>query len=125
MYFRRIRSHCEPDWNMPVSVKVAAWRLETIESPGQALDKLNNRWPSMRGRHHRSAIVNCEAAVSCQYSAELAREAFVRAALEAALLADRKGPDVHQQDALPAPRGSRPSHSSLTTNLVPNKPAVW
>jgi hypothetical protein len=124
MNFRKKRSHREPRWNIPVRVKVPNWKLETIESPAQALDKLNNRWPSLRGRHYRSAICNCEAAVSCQYSAELAREAFVRAALEAAMLPTRNGSDVHQQDALRAPHGSRHPHSFPQTNEVP-KSTVW
>ncbi|TDK39719.1 DUF982 domain-containing protein [Rhizobium deserti] len=108
MHFRKTPSRIEPHWKTPVRVKVARWRLETIASPAQALEKLANCWPSARGRHYRSAVTNCEAAVSCQYSSELAREAFVRAALEAAILLEGDRPDPPQRDAI---RGRAGRHS--------------
>ena len=123
MRFRRIKGGCEPRWQTPVRVKVARWKLETIESPADALEKLSDRWSSMRGRHYRSAVVNCKAAVSCQYSSELAREAFVRAALEAAVLSDASGSNVPEQDndRLPA---LRPLHPQLPAGGASNNAAV-
>jgi hypothetical protein len=104
MHFRKISCRSEPRWEAPVQVRITRWRLETIDSPAEALDKLISGWPGRRGRHYRSAVTNCEAAVSCQYSSELAREAFLRASLEAAILADAGEPLPRAPVRVPAAR---------------------
>jgi hypothetical protein len=88
MKFKVVQTRANPRWKVPVWIRIKTGRLEAIRGPEEALERLAGRWPRPHARHYRSAITNCEAAVSGQFSAELAREAFVRASLEAAMLVD-------------------------------------
>ena len=73
-------------WQAPVWVRVGQGIAEPVWGPKQALDCLSYRWPAVQGRHYRGAKANCIAAVGRQLASELAREAFVRASIEAAML---------------------------------------
>lgn len=75
-----------PRWLTPVWVRLGNGSPEPVRCPAEALDKLMFRWPPSRGRHYRSAKTNCLAALNHQIAGDLAREAFIRASLEAKLL---------------------------------------
>ncbi|KQZ48492.1 hypothetical protein ASD54_16630 [Rhizobium sp. Root149] len=75
-----------PRWLTPVWVRLNDGSPEAVHGPAEALEKLMFRWPPRRGRHYRSARTSCLAAVNRQMAQDLAREAFIRASLEAKLL---------------------------------------
>lgn len=72
-------------WNAPVWVRGTAG-VEPVRTPGEALERLNNRWPPYGGRRYRSARACCIAALSKQLEPNLAREAFVWASAEVEIL---------------------------------------
>jgi hypothetical protein len=118
MRFRKIEGRTQPRWKTPVWVEDGIWRMERIASPAEALEKLVNRWPLRQGRHYRSAITSCEAAISCQYSGELAKEAFLRAGLEAALLVGGGTSDSDRPQAGRVPTTHTSSCSTPEANQV-------
>ncbi len=73
-------------WKTPVWVKVGNGIPEAVRSPAEALQKLKYRWPAEQGRHYSGAKASCAAAMRAQLEAELARDAFVRASIEARML---------------------------------------
>jgi hypothetical protein len=75
-------------WRSPVALTLRGRAREKVHSPGQALDKLLHEWPRVRGRHYLSARTSCKAAMESKIDPELAREAFIRATAEAALLSE-------------------------------------
>ena len=81
-----MRSTSDVRWLTPVYVRIGYGSAEAVRSPQQALDKLMYRWPANQGRHYLSAKANCRAALDQKISPDIAREAFVRASLEAKLL---------------------------------------
>jgi hypothetical protein len=81
-----VESNFRGRWQTPVWVRVGYGRAEPVWGPKQALDCLSYRWPAVQGRHYRGAKANCIAAVRKQLASELAREAFIRASIEAAML---------------------------------------
>jgi hypothetical protein len=96
-------------WKVSVWVRIKSGPLEAITNPEEALERLTDQWPKPRARHFRSAVTNCEAAVSGQYSPELAREAFVRASLEAAVLVqgiEKRETSVRDKAVHAAPRSA-------------------
>lgn len=72
------------DFDKVVSIKLGQ-RWVAVESVGQALDCLRERWPVSDGPSFQRALANCEAAVAGHGSAVAARTAFVVAAMEAGL----------------------------------------
>ena len=73
-------------WRAPVWVQVGSGMAEPVRTPGEALEKLANRWLMERGRHYCSARANCLAALNQALDPELARQAFIRASIEARML---------------------------------------
>jgi hypothetical protein len=73
-------------WLAPVWVRVGHGMAEPVWGPKQALDYLCHRWPSARGRHYLGARATCVAAARNQLASEYARESFIRASIEAAML---------------------------------------
>jgi hypothetical protein len=74
-------------WNKAVSIRIGTGISDAIKGPGEAFEALNNRWPAERGSHYDAAKRLCSMAVGGTLSAEIAREAFIGAALEASVLA--------------------------------------
>jgi hypothetical protein len=70
----------------PVFVRIGHGPCESIYSPVEALDYLTNRWPPERGQHYLSAVYTCREASEARLPAEIAREAFTAAAIEAWLI---------------------------------------
>jgi hypothetical protein len=82
----RVESHAPMRWQAPVWVQVGNGMAEPVRTPGEALDKLANRWPMERGRLYRRARATCLSALHQALDPELAREAFIRASIEAEML---------------------------------------
>ena len=74
-------------WCAPVLIRIGYGSSEIVDGPIKALHFMNHRWPMERGAHYASAVSRCTDAVDGLGSAEVARESFVSAALEAAVLA--------------------------------------
>ncbi|TGU11718.1 DUF982 domain-containing protein, partial [bacterium M00.F.Ca.ET.156.01.1.1] len=68
-----------------------------------ALDFLENEWPLRRGERYKRAVQKCRAALSRLEAAEVAREAFISACLEASMPLVMAGP-VHFDEMLPMSR---------------------
>ena len=65
----------------------AAGRLRTVTSVREAAECLLGEWPKKgRGDHYRRAVRACHDALEGAATAESARHAFIRAALEAGIL---------------------------------------
>jgi hypothetical protein len=73
-------------WHAPVWVRAENAGADPVRTPGEALEKLDHRWPPHGGRHYRSARACCLAALRKQMEPDLAREAFVWASAEAQIL---------------------------------------
>jgi hypothetical protein len=76
-----------PPWCAPVLIRIGYGSSEIVEGPTKALHLMSHRWPMERGDHYTAAVSRCKDAVDGHGSAEVARESFVSAALEAAVLA--------------------------------------
>jgi len=74
-------------WGATVYLRIGQGMREPVDGPHQALMYLLNRWPAERGRFHAHAKLACLDALERSGSPELAREAFVYAAMEARLIA--------------------------------------
>ena len=74
-------------WCAPVLIRIGYGSSEVVDGPKKALHFMNHRWPLERGDHYTAAVSRCKDAVDGLGSAEVARESFVSAALEAAVLA--------------------------------------
>jgi hypothetical protein len=81
-----IKASGDVRWNAPVWLRAGNAGAVPIRTPGEALEKLNNRWPPHGGRHYRSARACCLAALSRQLEPNLAREAFIWASAEVQIL---------------------------------------
>ena len=86
----RFELRTEARWLTPVWIRVGNGVPERVRCAVAALEKLTYRWPDKRGRHYFSAKTCCLAALNGQASAEMAREAFIRASIEAQMLIDRR-----------------------------------
>ncbi|WP_077068236.1 DUF982 domain-containing protein [Ensifer aridi] len=74
----------EPLWHVPLSVTLQNGMPRRFRGPYEALDFLENEWPS-HGKWCRRATRDCRAALSGILSAEIARDSFVAACGEASL----------------------------------------
>jgi hypothetical protein len=74
-------------WQKPVQVRIGRGPSETINGPNEALTFLLNRWPKERGQMVENAKYACTMAVERHGSSEIARDAFVAAAIDAYILA--------------------------------------
>jgi hypothetical protein len=72
-------------WHQPVTVKLQNGTERRFTGTYDALDFLENEWPIRKGRHYDNAILFCRAAAMRSAAAEVAREAFIAACLEAGL----------------------------------------
>ncbi|WP_165351057.1 DUF982 domain-containing protein [Ciceribacter ferrooxidans] len=70
-------------WCKPVIIRLPSGLTRRFDGPYEAKDFLENEWPLRRGRHRDNASRQCEAALKRIGSAEIAREAFIAAAIEA------------------------------------------
>jgi len=71
----------------PVLVRIGHGSSEAVESASDALDYLQHRWPDNRGDHYRRAMKLCKEAAQGLVPSEVAKEAFISAAIEAYVLA--------------------------------------
>ena len=76
----------EPRWLSPVFVRIGYGLPEAIRTPRDAMTYLHFRWPAKRGRAFDEARMQCASAVEANRACESAREAFIRASVEAGIL---------------------------------------
>lgn len=74
-------------WPQPVLVRIGYGASEPVQSASEALHYLLRRWPAERGPCYDEAMQACTAASEGTVCADLAREAFLAAAVEAHLRA--------------------------------------
>ncbi|EUB97174.1 protein of unknown function DUF982 [Rhizobium sp. CF080] len=74
-------------WRAPVLIRIGFGSSEAVRSPSEALDYLVERWPREVGDHHKIALHKCLVATTGAIPVEVAREAFISAAIEAYVLA--------------------------------------
>jgi hypothetical protein len=77
----------EINWTVPVLIRIGHGSSEEVISPSSALEYMQTRWPSGRGDHYINAVSKCELAVAGIEQVEVAREAFIAAAIEGYVLA--------------------------------------
>jgi hypothetical protein len=69
----------------PVTARLQSGLEHTFHNAYDALDFLENEWPSRRGELWRRAVRKCRAAVDSSGPSDIAQEAFVSACLEAGM----------------------------------------
>ncbi|WP_426232143.1 DUF982 domain-containing protein [Pararhizobium sp. DWP3-4] len=74
-------------WQAPVFVRIGNGMRERIGGPDSALAALLHRWPSSSQSEYAVAKRRCVDAIARHRSPELARNAFVEAAVAAKVLA--------------------------------------
>lgn len=74
-------------WRAPVLVRIGHGSSEPVESASDAMHYLQNRWPHERGKYYEQAMMDCKRAAKGMIPAEVARESFISAAIEAYVLA--------------------------------------
>jgi hypothetical protein len=74
-------------WQSPVFVRIGNGMRERLDGPDAALAALLHRWPSSYGPEYAVAKRRCVDAIASHGSAELARRAFVDAAVATKVLA--------------------------------------
>jgi len=72
-------------WTRPIRVRLQCGLEHTFTSIYDALDFLENEWPIRHGQQHDQAVKRCRRALSGIIPAEIAREAFLAACVEAGL----------------------------------------
>ena len=82
-----MKEHMSNQWNKAVAVRIGTGISDAIKGPGEAFEALNNRWPAEHGPQYVEAKRLCTMAVGGTLSVEIAREAFISAAVEASVLA--------------------------------------
>ncbi|MCB5205475.1 DUF982 domain-containing protein [Neorhizobium sp. T786] len=75
------------EWRALVRIRIGTGSADLITGPNDAFEALSNRWPAERGPHYKDAKRLCSIAIGGGLPPEVAREAFIAAALEAAVLA--------------------------------------
>ncbi|WP_430252451.1 DUF982 domain-containing protein [Neorhizobium sp. DAR64860/K0K1] len=74
-------------WRLPVFIRIGNGFRERIDGPDAALQALLHRWPASSPSEYAVAKRRCAVAISNQGSPDLARNAFVEAAVAAKVLA--------------------------------------
>jgi len=74
-------------WQSPVFIRIGNGMRERIEGPDMALAALLHRWPSCTQSQYAVAQRRCVDAIAKHGNPELARNAFVEAAVAAKVLA--------------------------------------
>lgn len=69
-------------WAVPLTVHFQNGTDHIFRGPYDALDFLENEWPSRRGQKYDRAIMLCGASLDKEAPIALAREAFIAACLE-------------------------------------------
>lgn len=82
-----IEAKYEVRWREPVWVKIGYGFPEAVRGPKQALNCLTFRWPALRGDHFEEALRQCKSALRKEIGCDVAREAFLKAAQEAEMIA--------------------------------------
>jgi hypothetical protein len=72
-------------WTKPLTVCLHNGLSHTFHSVENAIDFMENEWPTRSGVHHAHALDVCRAARNRLISPEVAREAFMSACLEACM----------------------------------------
>lgn len=70
-------------WRAPVLVRIDHGASERVDGPSDAIHYLQNRWPAERGTYYSQAIADCKQAAEGMIPAEVAKESFISAAIEA------------------------------------------
>jgi hypothetical protein len=86
MRYENFEVRTDVKWLAPVWIRIGTGAPEQVQTASAALEKLTYRWPHQRGRHYLSAKTCCLAALNGQMPADMAREAFIHAAIEAQML---------------------------------------
>jgi hypothetical protein len=68
-------------WAKPLTVRLQNDLARTFHSVEEAIDFMENEWPTRLGVHYRRALDLCRSARMRLISREAAREAFIAAAL--------------------------------------------
>jgi hypothetical protein len=76
-------------WAAPLEVQLQSGLNRIFRSVTDARWFLENEWPIHHGNHYERALMFCRAAEHRQVSAEVAREAFLAACLEAGLALEK------------------------------------
>jgi hypothetical protein len=74
------------EWKAPVRIRIGNGSADIIKGPNNAFEALNNRWPAGHGHHYADAKMTCSMAATGEIPAEIARERFIAAAIEARIL---------------------------------------
>ncbi|TDK34303.1 DUF982 domain-containing protein [Rhizobium deserti] len=86
MKHETIEASLDTRWLAPIWVRVGFGMPEAIRGPREALECLTYRWPAQRGQHYQAAKRSCTAALTKQLLCDQARDAFMRASIEAQML---------------------------------------
>lgn len=73
-------------WTSPVRVRIGYGLPETIRNPQDALAYLQHRWPAIYGDRYRRAAEACGQAMDGRIAADIARQTFIEACIEARML---------------------------------------
>lgn len=82
------------EWTHPVFVTLEPNHEKCVRSATDAMSALSGAWPVQSGAHQIKAMRLCMLALQRQASQEVAREAFISAALEAGIFS--LGPHVNE-----------------------------
>lgn len=74
------------EWKTAVYIRIGTGHSDAITGPIDAFAVLNNRWPAEHGPRYDEAKQVCSLAAAGDIPVEVAREAFIAAALEASML---------------------------------------
>ena len=73
-------------WRVPVQTRVGRGVADAVRGPEEALHHLTYRWPATDGPHYDNAGRQCLQALQKRVAAEVVRETFLAASLEAGML---------------------------------------
>jgi hypothetical protein len=72
-------------WSVPLSVRFSSGVSHLFSGPYDALDFMENEWPTRSGQKFAKAVRLCRSALNRGTPLAIAREAFIAACLEAGL----------------------------------------
>ncbi|MCV3738219.1 DUF982 domain-containing protein [Rhizobium sp. TRM96647] len=104
-----------PRWTDPVRVHLQSGLTRTFSCIYDALDFLENEWPTRDGVLYERAIRQCREALGRSLPAPVAREAFAFACLEAGMPV---AGDRQRQAALRAPFSPADGRIAATTRMA-------
>jgi hypothetical protein len=79
-------NYVQIQWRVPVRIRVGCGIADAVRRPKEALHHLTYRWPATDGPHYDNARRQCLQALQKRIAAEVVRETFVAASLEAGML---------------------------------------